>query len=372
MRLYNNGATAAARIAVSLAVACLVLAGCSSAPAATQIEATGSIDTHDPSLIVDNLGTDDPKDDVWYVYATGDGARGLGSPQIKRSLDQGSTWEEVGPAWKAKDEPNWSRSIVEGVENFWAPEVYEHDGTYYMYYSASTFGSNTSLIGLYTNVTLDPDAPEYRWDDQGEVLRSDGMSPYNAIDPGIIEDQDGAPWMVYGSFWKGLFMVPLEWPSGKLPGMDGVQDDPLSASGVEPIQVANRGAAPNAIEAGFITERDGWFYLFYSQDFCCKGTDSSYNIAVGRSESVTGPYLDANDVSLLDDGGTQVLQTHGSMVGPGGQSVAQVGDEYVLAFHYYDETLGGQFQLGLRRLNWSKDGWPIAQLASELEAANDR
>lgn len=344
-----------------------LLAGCApSVTPASKIEVTGSLNVHDPALIIDDLGTESTDDDVWYIYSTGDGAVGLGSPQVRQSVDQGVTWKEVGPAWTAKDEPYWARSIIEGVDNFWAPEVYEHDGTYYMYYSASTFGSNTSLIGLYTNTTLDPEDPEYRWVDRGEVLRSDGTKPFNAIDPGIVEDSDGKPWMVYGSFWQGLFMVPLEWPSGKLPGVQNL-DNPLAESGIEPIKVADRGFPPNAIEAGFITQRDNYYYLFFSKDSCCQGTASTYNIAVGRSENVTGPYVDADGRLLTEDGGTQVLETTGTMIGPGGQSVAN--DH--LAFHFYDQDLGGQFQLGLRKLTWTQDGWPVAWTKEELAARQE-
>jgi arabinan endo-1,5-alpha-L-arabinosidase len=106
----------------------------------------------------------------------------------------------------------------------------------------------------------------------------------------------------------------------------------------------------------------------FSHDACCQGVDSTYNIAVGRSASVTGPYLDADGVSLLDDGVTPLLTTDGSMIGPGGQSVA----DDVLAFHFYDETLGGDFTLGLRELVWTADGWPVARTAAELAAASSR
>src|SRR5690606_4914086 len=145
--------------------------------------------------------------------------------------------------------------------------------TYYLYYSASTFGSNTSLIGLYTNQTLDPEDPAYRWVDQGEVWRSDGTTPYNAIDPGIVEDADGTPWMAYGSFWDGLFMIELEWPTGKPVG--SAMENPAGTA--EPVHLADRGFGDNAIEAPYLVARDGWYYLFFSRDSCCKGTDSTYN-----------------------------------------------------------------------------------------------
>ncbi len=70
----------------------------------------------------------------------------------------------------------------------------EHDGTWYLYYAASTFGSNTSVIGLMTNTTLDPDDPDYAWVDRGEVVRSTvGQDNFNAIDPAVITADDGTP-----------------------------------------------------------------------------------------------------------------------------------------------------------------------------------
>ena len=121
-------------------------------------------------------------------------------------------------------------------------------------------------------------------------------------------------------------------------------------------------------------ERDGWYYLFVSKDACCQGTDSTYNIQVGRSRDVTGPYLDAEGRSLLDDGGTPVLSTRGAMVGPGGQSVS----DGHLAFHFYDAGEGGDFRLAIRELAWA-DGWPVAvtdpgedeDAAAGAEAAGD-
>lgn len=354
-------------MAAALTVA-LVLAACSgsgdpeqpSGPSATAVEVSGDTGTHDPALYIEDAGTSDESDDTWYVFSTGDARVGLGAPQVRRSTDAGATWEHVGEVWTPADEPYWAREEIQGVSNFWAPEVYEHDGTFYLYYSASTFGSSTSLIGLYTNQTLDPEDPAYRWVDQGEVWRSDGTTPYNAIDPGIVEDADGTPWMAYGSFWDGLFMIELEWPTGKPVG--STMENPAGTA--EPVHLADRGFGDNAIEAPYLVARDGWYYLFFSRDSCCKGTASTYNMAVGRSRDVTGPYVDADGVPLLEDGGLPLLGTVGTMIGPGGQSVSR--DH--LAFHFYDETRGGAPQLGIRRLAWTEDGWPVARTADERSA----
>ncbi|GEL96778.1 hypothetical protein [Cellulomonas terrae] len=46
------------------------------------------------------------------------------------------------------------------------------------------------------------------------MLRSEpGETSYNAIDPGGITDADGTPWMAFGSFWGGIQLVELAWPS---------------------------------------------------------------------------------------------------------------------------------------------------------------
>ena len=108
--------------------------------------------------------------------------------------------------------------------------------------------------------------------------------------------------------------------------------------------------------------------MFFSRDSCCQGTASTYNIAVGRSADPAGPYLDADGVPLLEDGGTSLLDTDGTMIGPGGQSAYQLGESTYLAYHYYDENLGGEFQLGVRELAWTEDGWPVARTEPELVA----
>lgn len=340
---------ASARAALALVIAgalAMTTVACSdSRPAATEFDLSGDLAVHDPALVVGEEGN------PWYVFSTGDVRKGLGAPQIRRSTDEGKSWQYLGTVWDAASRPDWAYEEVPGVENFWAPDVVLHDGTYYLYYSASTFGSNDSAIGLTTNTTLDPDDPAYEWVDQGMVWRSTtGETFYNAIDPGVIADEDGTPWMSFGSFWGGIQLLELQWPSG------------MPAPGAEPVTIASRIGAPNAIEAPFLVHRDGFYYLFVSEESCCRGTDSTYRIAVGRSEDIAGPYVGPDGTELLRDGAAVILETTGDMVGPGGQSVSRG----FLGFHFYDAAQGGAFQLAIRELAWDADGWPIARTADEL------
>lgn len=301
------------------------------------IPVSGDIASHDPSLV--RAGSD------WYVFSTGDPSVNGGNIGIRRSTD-GEHFSFLGTVFP--EIPQWVRDAVPGVSNLWAPDVTKHNGLYYLYYAASTFGSNRSLIGLATNRTLDPAAAGYKWVDRGEVFGSMPDNDYNAIDPGVVETGSGKPYVTFGSFWSGIREIPISWPSGK----------PVNDS-IVPGRLVDRHLPPNAVEGAYMIRHAGWYFLFASFDFCCRGVDSTYKIVVGRSRSVTGPFVDESGQSLLDGGGTVLLQTTGSMIGPGGESV--FGD--VIAFHYYDGARNGAVTLGLRRIGWDK-GWPVLTTAS--------
>lgn len=353
---------AALAAALALAAPALAVAAPADPSAVEEALVTGGLgvtgDTtpfHDPALIVDDDGT-------WYVYSTGLVNREKGGTiQAWSSHDDGVTWESEGAVWD--EVPAWiDEHFADGElpDNLWAPEVYEHDGTYYLYYSASRFGTNTSLTALATNTTLDPDDPDYAWVDQGLVVESPqdiaGGKTFNAIDAGIVEDADETPYMAIGSHWYGVFLVEISWPSGK----------PVAGALDDAVHLVDRFAPGNRVEAPFITEHDGWYYLLVSFDACCQGADSTYHVAMGRSRSVTGPYLDAEGRDMVGGGGTTLLDTHGAVVGPGGQSVF----DDVLAFHYYDasnEQAPYVPTLGLQRLAWV-DGWPVVDSTVEVPA----
>ncbi|WP_428534874.1 arabinan endo-1,5-alpha-L-arabinosidase [Propionicimonas sp.] len=313
-----------------------------------RLELSGDLAAHDPALVVGEEGQ------PWYVYSTG-GGRGSNAPIVRRSTDGGHTWEFVGAAWKGADTPAWVKAAVPGVSNLWAPELVRHDGTWYLYYSASSFGRNRSVIGLMTGRSLDPDAPDYGWTDQGLVVASTSADGYNAIDPGVVTDADGTPWLFFGSFWGGIQQVRLEWPSGK------------PVAGATPVTVAARASADspaNAIEAPYAIRHGDWYYLFVSFDACCQGVESTYRIAVGRSRQVTGPFVDGDGRPMLEGGGSILAASEGDRIGPGGQSVS---GEY-LAHHFYDGARRGAVTLAIDKLGWTVDGWPVLPAADGQES----
>ena len=82
-------------------------------------------------------------------------------------------------------------------------------------------------------------------------------------------------------------------------------------------------------------------------DVCCHGVESSYNIRVGRSNSITGPYIDKDGINMVKGGGTVFLDAHGEIlgderfVGPGHAGIYQHtdGKEY-FSHHFYDAKSG--------------------------------
>lgn len=121
-------------------------------------------------------------------------------------------------------------------------------------------------------------------------------------------------------------------------------------------------AGNGAVEAPFIFKRDGWYYLFVSYDLCCRGEKSTYNVVVGRSKTVTGPYYDKDGVSLMNSGGTMVAKGNGQFAGVGHCSVYTFGDKDYIFMHGYDKDQDYRSKLLVREVNWSEDGWPVVEL----------
>ena len=283
---------------------------------------------HDPTLIKQGR--------YYYSFSTGDIATRTYLP-MRRSTDL-LHWSDLGPVFSSA--PGWIGPELGTVPgDFWAPEISYFDGLYHLYYAASSFGTNNSVIGLATTPTLDPASPRHRWADRGLVLRSGPADDFNAIDPDLVLDGDGRAWLAFGSFWEGIKLRRLDRRTGLLDGGDQALHS-----------LASRGGA--AIEGASIVRHGGYYYLFASFDFCCRGVDSDYRVVVGRSSEVTGPYADRAGVAMLAGGGTEVLRGYNEFRGPGGGDV--VGRYY--AHHYYDLYDNGLPKLSVRPIRWGGAG----------------
>jgi arabinan endo-1,5-alpha-L-arabinosidase len=296
------------------------------------------VDIHDPAMAVER--------GVFYLFSTGPGI------PVYSSTDR-VHWTARGRVFAT--EPGWGRAITARFNgHVWAPDVVFHDGRYYLYYSVSGFGRNDSAIGVAVNRTLDPASPDYQWTDKGIVLRSvAGRDDWNAIDPNVILDAAGTPWMTFGSFWSGIKLVkltadltalaqPEEWHS--IAAREHVTD----------ISVAGTGA----IEGPFLFHKDGYYYLFVSTGLCCRGKASTYRIAVGRAKDITGPYLDRDGRDLMKGGGTPLLAENKAWAGWGGQGVYHFGDRDYVVMHAYEAADNNFHRLKILAITWDSELWP--------------
>lgn len=294
---------------------------------------------HDPVMIKEK--------DTYYLYCTGPGISSYSSKDMK-------TWNREPAIFSEK--PIWADGVAADFKNhIWAPDISCHNGKYYLYYSVSAFAKNTSAIGVTINKTLDPKSPDYKWEDQGIVIQSvPNRDLWNAIDPNLVFDDNGAPWLNFGSFWDGLKMVKL---NPDLKSIAKPEEWHTIARRERDFSLADADPGNAALEAPFIFKKDGFYYLFLSWDFCCRGEKSTYKVVVGRSKNAFGPFVDASGKDLFQGGGTLVIEGNKNWAGVGHNSAYTFDGRDYLVFHAYDSADKGKPKLKIKTIKW-QNGWP--------------
>lgn len=296
---------------LSALAACLPMGLCLHAAAPAESLA-GKPFIHDPSTLTFSDGK-------WYTFGTGSG--GLVS-------QDGWTWQS-GPIRTGG-----------GV----APDVIKIGERYYVAYAVGGGGLNgghASQVKIMWTKTLDPASPDFGYHEVGVVAASDGIENADAIDPAFLY-VDGRLWLSYGTYFGAIRIVELDPKTGE--------------------RLAGNKAVDVAIdmEATALMYRDGWYYLLGTHGTCCDGPNSTYNIRVGRSREITGPYVDHMGIPLLKGGGKLVSNARGRLIGPGHFGLIDLGqDVEKFSMHYEaDMDRSGRSVLGIAPLLW-RDGWPV-------------
>jgi arabinan endo-1,5-alpha-L-arabinosidase len=303
----------------------------------------GLFPAHDPVMI--------KQDSVYYLFTTGG--------TTASSIDL-KTWKR-GPRVFEKP-PEWiTRDMIPGFRGggYWAPDIQFVNGTYYLYYSFSAFGKNTSVIGVATNSTLHPADSCFKWNDHGLVVQSvPGRDFWNAIDPNLIMDGEQG-WLAFGSFWEGIKLVRL---SSDLLSVARPEVWYTIARRPRTFELDDTDPGDGPVEGAFIYKRGIYFYLFISVDYCCRGVNSTYKVLVGRSEKVTGPYLDREGRLLNNGGGTLVASGNQYWAGVGHSGHYDFDGVSYMIMHGYDKLDNGRSKLIIREMKWDSDGWPSIDL----------
>ena len=213
-----------------------------------------------------------------------------------------------------KDIPAWTHDSVPGFEeHIWAPDmdIIHFQGKWWLAYSCSTFGRNTSAIGLLSNTSLSDDKG---WRDEGCVVSSkENRDNWNAIDPAFIVDEKGQPWMTFGSFWDGIQLVKLD-------------NTMHIAKGEKPFTIARR-------------------------------------YPVGHKpaeENPTSKYAGREGKDMAQGGGTVLLEGDKKEYEATGHSAAyDFPDGYLFICHGYSVAQKGASVLVQRGISWDEQGWPV-------------
>ncbi len=224
-----------------------------------------------------------------------------------------------------------------------------------MYYAVSDWGTINSAIGVATS----PSLANPTWTDQGKVVESNypatantDTTAYNMIDPSILVDSTtNDVWMSYGSYSSGILISQINPSTGKL--LQPISDATLVANN------APGGGWGSTIEASYLMQEGGYYYLFVNYGGCCDGVSSTYNIREGRSTSPTGPFYDQNGVPMTESGGSMFLQDNGNEIGPGQFGYLHTSSQDYFSYHYYDGNADGAPTFALQKLYWI-NGWPSA------------
>ena len=278
-----------------------------------------------------NQGTADPsmsrQGNKYYAFGTGGGSS---------TTTDFVTWSRAGSLFPS-GLPAWTKQYIASPQ-LWAPDVHLVNGTYYAYYSISAWDNFDSSIGLATSISLD--GP---WTDHGDVVDyKTGGSGVNVIDPDLFVDDDGTWWLIYGSYKSGLRLIQLDPATGKA----------LGGTPKPTVITTSLG------EGSDIIKHNGYYYVFASRGKCCAGLDSTYQVVMGRSKTVTGPYVGMNGEQWTSNKYTVFLTGDGNHPGVGGQSFFRdLNNQLYMVYMAYTAPSGNAI-LNVRPMWFDAADWP--------------
>ncbi|MFD1255789.1 arabinan endo-1,5-alpha-L-arabinosidase [Mucilaginibacter terrae] len=299
----------------------------------------GDLKVHDP-VMIKQKGT-------YYIFSTGKGV------PIKTSKDK-ITWQNSGNVfaspltWFKQDIPNQDGAL-------WAPDIHYRNGQFHLYYSVSGWMNFNSSIGYATNATLDQSSPLYKWIDHGQIISyKNGGEKVNVIDPNIVVEKNGTVWMLYGSYQGGLRLVELDAKTGKLKS-----DKPELTT-----------ITTSLGEGSYIIRGAGYYYIFASRGICCKGIQSNYQVVMGRSKNIRGPYLTKKGESWVNNKYTLFLEGNYAEPGRGHNGFFTEKDTTFIVYHAYTRSAGGTSMLNIKPVYVDADGWPTINVTKKLFKLN--
>lgn len=302
---------------------------------------------HDPAIFRD------PVSGEYFAYCT--------HQNVYRSPDLIS-WTRTGRIIEETPEEAFAWTNSHGL---WAPDIIKVGDEYRMYCSNSSFGVQLSCIYLAVS-----DKPEGPFLYRGIVVKTNKHSPVNAIDANpILDVRSGNYYMAYGSFWGGIKLLKLDTETGLAADKSEYTCGRTSDKALGVTIACRPKWCDGGVEGAYVryNPETDYYYLFVSYG----SLSNDYNIRVGRSRDITGPYLDYNGRPMTDTEdydlktGTMIacgyrFENSRGWMGPGHNSVLNDNGDWYLICHIRPYAVYGfvSSTMHVRRIAWV-DGWPL-------------
>ncbi|MFL6227411.1 MAG: family 43 glycosylhydrolase [Pyrinomonadaceae bacterium] len=269
--------------------------------------------------------------DYWAMVTTGGWAP---SYTILHSVDL-VNWETVGAVFPVK--PAWAKG------DFWAPELIEDRGSFYLYYTARRDDGAGKKGTLCVAVATAP-RPAGPYTDHGPLV----CQEIGSLDAFSLRDEMGQRYLIWKEDGNDRNQPTPIWAQA-------LSEDGLRVEGKRRELIRNTAAwERNVVEGPYVLRRAGWYYLFYSGNACC-GRACNYALGVARSRKLLGPWEKNPANPIVAGNAAWQCPGHGDIV------TTPDGGEFLL-YHSYRRA-ADTFSVGreavLDRISWDDKGWPL-------------
>jgi xylan 1,4-beta-xylosidase len=244
-------------------------------------------------------------------------------------------WDVMGSVFRNR--PEWS------VGSYWAPEISQYRGRFFIYYAARKKGGPLCVA---VATAARPQGP---YTDHGPLI----CHEVGSIDPFPVNDEKGQRYLLWKEDGNSVSKPTPIWAQRlSADGMRLVGERRELFRNDQAWEKHDELPYGNLVEGPAVVRRGGWFYIFYSGNFCC-ARECNYMIGVARSKKLLGPWEKKPDNPILRGNETWKCPGHGTVVEDAR------GRDFLL-YHAYkaDDFVYVGRQAMLDEIEWGTDGWP--------------
>lgn len=303
-------------------------------------------------------------DGKYYMYGT----KGADKGYCAYVSDNLSDWKDLGFVYE-KNDNSW------GVANFWAPEVYEIKGKYYMLYSADWKVNPTNELENFRIGVAVADTPAGPFKD---LMDRPIFDPgYPVIDGNLLFEGD----KIYLYYSRCCYKHPVEseiadWAREKdmfteieeswvygvelKPDFSGIIGEPVIILR-PPVKMDDKQAEWESrsvtsgevnrrwTEGSFIIKENNTYYMLYSANFF---GGQYYAVGYATSDNPLGPFTKADNNPVLQKN----TEKGGIVTGTGHCMVLPVGNKMLCVYHGRTEETGDERMVFMDELEIKPDG----------------